>query len=309
MLGRIIEIAEEGRHLSIYRGFMLVTDKGQGEIARIALDDIAVILAHAHHLSYSNTLLMECCVRGIIFVLTGTNHHPAGFLWPTEQHHEQSGIMRDQCGAPLPLCKQLWKTLIQAKIRLQGEQLARVGQPDGALLALAREVRSGDPDNLEAQAARRYWPMMMGEGFTRNRTTPDALNAMLNYGYAILRATVARAVMAAGLHPALGIHHCNRQNTMPLVDDVMEPFRPVVDCMVRGLAKDEITELGREQKQALAGVHLVDCTVEGATSPLGLAILRTATSLASSYKERRNLLVLPDSLFPPRQGSLEPCNN
>lgn len=309
MLGRVIEIAEEGRHLSVYRGFMLVSDKEQGEIARIALDDIAIILAHAHQISYSNTLLMECCARGIGFVFTGTNHQPAGFLWPTEQHHEQSGIMRDQCDAPLPLCKGLWKTLTQAKIRLQAEQLERISQPDGALLNLAREVRSGDPDNLEAQAARRYWPLMMGEGFTRNRTTPDALNAMLNYGYSILRATVARAIMAAGLHPALGIHHRNRQNTMPLADDLIEPFRPAVDCMVRKLATEEIKELGREQKQVLAGIHLLDCTVAGETSPLGVAILRTATSLANSYKERSNLLVLPESLFPPKQASLMSCNN
>lgn len=304
MLGRIIEIAEEGRHLSVTRGFMVVTGKEQGEIARIALDDIAVILAHAHQLSYSNHLLMECCARGIGFVFTGTNHHPAGFLWPTEQHHEQSGIMRDQCAAPQPLGKQLWKTLVQAKIRLQAEQLERLGQADRALLALAREVRSGDPDNLEAQAARRYWPLMMGEGFTRKRATPDALNAMLNYGYAILRATVARGIMAAGLHPGLGIHHRNRQNTMPLVDDVMEPFRPLVDCLVRGLAQGEVTELGREQKQALAGLPLMDCTVAGETSPLGMATLRAATSLANSYKEKTNLLVLPDSLFPPKQASL-----
>jgi len=304
MLGRIVEIAEEGRHLSVYRGFMLVSDKEQGEIARIALDDIAVILAHAHQLSYSNTLLLECCARGIGFVFTGANHQPAGFLWPTEQHYEQSGIMRDQCDAPLPLRKQLWKTLIQAKIRLQAEQLQHIGQPDGALQALAREVKSGDPANLEAQAARRYWPMMMGEGFTRNRTTPDAVNAMLNYGYAILRATVARAIMSAGLHPSLGIHHCNRQNSMPLADDLIEPFRPLVDHMVHELAKEEIKELGREQKQILAGITLVDCTVAGETSPLGVAILRAATSLANSYRERRNLLVLPESLFPSKQASL-----
>ncbi len=309
MLGRVVEIAQEGRHLSVCRGFMLVSDKEEGEIARIALDDIAIILAHAYQMTYSNTLLQECCSRGIAFVFTGKNHHPAGFLWPAEQHHEQSGIMGDQLSASAPLRKQLWKMIIQAKIRLQAEQLAVLRQPESALVEMARRVRSGDPDNLEAQAARRYWPLMMGEGFTRNRSTPDALNAMLNYGYAILRATTARAIMAAGLHPAFGIHHCSRQNTMPLADDIMEPFRPAVDRIVRQLASENvIEELGKPQKEILAGLHLQDCTVEGQTSPLGLAILRVATSLARSYREQKPLIVLPDSLYPPRQGSLTPCN-
>lgn len=309
MLGHVVEIAEEGRHLSVYRGFMLVSDKEKGEIARIALDDIAMILAHAHQLSYSNALLQACCERGIGFVFTSSNHQPAGFLWPAEQHHEQSGIIRDQCDAPLPLCKQLWKTLIQAKIRFQAEQLQVIGQADGALQTLARDVRSGDPNNLEAQAARRYWPLMMGKGFTRNRTTPDTANAMLNYGYAILRATVARAIMAAGLLPALGIHHRNRHNTMPLADDLMEPFRPAVDAMVRRILQQQPELLGREEKQQLASLHLQDCTLAGETSPLGMAVLRAATSLATSYKERNNMLILPDSLLSPRQASLLACHN
>ena len=112
-------------------------------------------MANAHQLTYSNNLLVECCNRGIAFIFTGSNHTPAGILWPTEQHHAQAGVMRDQLAASQPLCKQLWKQLIQAKIRLQGEQLKLRLKDDAGLALMADKVRSGDPDNLGAQAARR----------------------------------------------------------------------------------------------------------------------------------------------------------
>ena len=305
MLGKVVAIEQEGRHLSVCRGFMVVSSKEEGEIAHIALDDIAVILAHAHQLTYSNTLLQECCARGIGFVFTKKNHLPAGFLWPGEQHHEQSGIMADQLASSVPLRKQLWKIIIQGKIRLQAEQLGVLGiSAASGLVEMAKRVRSGDPDNLEAQAARRYWPLIMGEGFIRDHTASDALNTMLNYGYTILRTTVARAIMAAGLHPALGIHHCSRQNTLPLADDLMEPFRPAVDRLVWQLAQKEVFSLEKPQKEALAALHLQDCTVEGKTSPLGLSVLRAATSLAQSYRMQTTQLVMPESLYPPSQSKL-----
>lgn len=303
MLGRVVEINEDGRHLSVYRGFMRVTQDKE-EIARIALDEIAVILAHAYQLTFSNQLLLECCKRGIAFVFTASNHLPAGMLWPAEQHHAQSGIMRDQLNASQPLCKQLWKSLIKAKITFQAEQLALLRKEDAGLLALASRVKSGDPDNIEAQAARRYWPQMMGQGFSRNQDSGDTMNAMLNYGYAILRSAAARAIMSAGLHPALGIFHRNRLNTMCLVDDMMEPFRPKVDALVCKLLANGATKLSKEEKTMLAGIHLQDVTLSSQATPLGMALARAATSLAESYQQQRNVILLPESLHSPLQGQL-----
>ncbi|TAE34611.1 MAG: type II CRISPR-associated endonuclease Cas1 [Alphaproteobacteria bacterium] len=303
MLGRVIEIAEDGRHLAVFRGFLKVTAEKQ-EIARIPLDEIAVIMAHAHQLSYSNNLLVECCNRGIAFMFTGSNHTPAGFLWPTEQHHAQAGIMQAQLTATQPLCKQLWKQLISAKIYFQGEQLHVQHGEDAGLYAMSKMVKSGDIGNLEAQAARRYWQRMMGKDFTRNQDDTDIRNKLLNYGYAILRSTTARAIMAAGLHPTLGIFHRSRINTMCLVDDVMEPFRPLVDAHVLTLIKQGVGEVDKVAKTALASIHLNDVCLDGQAAPLGMAVLRVATSLAESYQSGKARLLLPESLMLPKNYRL-----
>ena len=208
MIGRIVEIAEDGRHLSLLRGFLRVQAKGE-ELGRVPLDDVVAVLAHAHGLTYSNNLLVALADRGVPFVVSGDNHQPVAILWPVSGHHQQTARMLAQVDAGRPLRKRLWQALVQAKVIHQGAVLEAVGQPHGAFDRLAATVRSGDPENVEAQAARRYWPLLMGDDFRRDRAA-DGVNALLNYGYGILRAATARAVMAVGLHPSLGIHHHNR---------------------------------------------------------------------------------------------------
>ena len=230
MIGRIVEIAEDGRHLSVHRGFLKVAAAGE-ELGRVPLDDVAAVVGNAHGLTYSNNLLTALADRGVPFVVSGPNHQPAAILWPVAGHHLQTARMLAQIDAAKPLCKRLWQAVVQAKIRNQGAVLEAVGQPHGAFDRLAATVRSGDPENVEAQAARRYWPLLMGGDFRRDRTA-DGANALLNYGYGILRAATARAVMAAGLHPTLGIHHHNRGNPMCLVDDVMEVCLSVLHQVV-----------------------------------------------------------------------------
>ena len=296
MIGRVLEIQEDGRHLSLHRGFMVVTADHK-EIARIPLDEIAVILANAHQLTYSNALLMELCERGIAFIACGKNHNPAAILWPVDGHHQQAGIMMAQIGASQPLCKQLWKQIIQAKIRFQYAVLEAVGIKETGLREMAGRVKSGDPENLEAQAARRYWPLLMGKDFIRDRNAQNG-NALLNYGYAIIRSGMARAVMAAGLHPSLGVFHRNKLNHMCLVDDLMEPFRPRVDWEVWQMQRENMTEVDRDAKQRLALLLVQDCTAEGKASPIAVSMLRMAQSLAQAFQENdaRNLQ-LPDELL------------
>ena len=298
MIGRVIEIASEGRHLSRHRGLMTVS-KDRVEEGRVPLDDIAVLLCNAHGLTYSNDLMVELAQRGVAVVLCGANYLPVAWLWPLEGHHIQARRMRCQLEASLPLRKRLWQALVKAKIIQQGMVLGLMGVPGDGVTELAQRVRSGDPDNVEAQAARRYWLMLFDDTFRRERFGPMP-NPFLNYGYTVLRAAMARAVAAAGLHPSLGIHHSNRTNSMCLVDDLMEPFRPMVDYAVAGLTADGWDQMTPEVKRALVDVLAMDMATERGTTPLQTCLERAAQSLAQSFENGKPALILPG---PPLVGA------
>jgi CRISP-associated protein Cas1 len=296
VVGRVVEIATDGRHLSVYRGFLVIAEGG-AEVGRVALDEVAAVVANAHGLGYTNNLLLELSRRGVPVVLCGANHMPAAIVWPVDTHHVQTGRMNDQIGASLPLKKRLWAQLVRAKILAQGATLAAAGAPSAGFYLLSRKVRSGDPDNVEAEAARRYWPLLLGPDFHRDRNG-HGINGMLNYGYAVLRAGVARAVMAAGLHPGFGLMHSNRSNPMVLVDDLMEPFRPVVDREVVRLAGRGVAAVDGEAKAALARVMIVDLPTAAGMSPLMVCGERLAQSLARAFAGEADRLDLPNAALP-----------
>lgn len=295
MVGRVIEVATDGRHLSIDRGFLVVAERGE-EIGRVPMDGIAAVVGNAHGLTWSNNLLIKLSESGIPAVLCAANHMPSAIVWPVDSHHVQTGRMNDQISASLPLKKRLWSQIVRAKILAQGATLESVGKPNGGFYLLSRKVRSGDPDNVEAEAARRYWPLLFGAEFRRDRQS-DGVNALLNYGYAVLRAGIARAVMAAGLHPGFGLMHSNRSNPMVLVDDLMEPFRPMVDREVRRIFDAGTEEVDREAKSALARIMVTDLPTDTGVSPLMTCSERLATSLAHVYAGEAKTLDLP---LPPR---------
>jgi CRISPR-associated protein Cas1 len=296
MIGRVVEIAEDGRHASLERGFLAVSEHG-APVGRVPLDDLAAVVMNAHGLTYTNNLLVALAGRGVPVVLCGAQHRPEAIVWPVDGHHVQAGRMRAQAAAGLPLKKRLWRQLVQAKILAQGATLAAVGVEAGGFRLLARKVRSGDPDNVEAEAARRYWPLLFGREFRRDQDG-GGLNACLNYGYAILRAGVARAVMAAGLHPSLGLQHSNRGNAMVLVDDLMEPFRPTVDLEVHRLRAAGIAEVTPEAKSALARIMVVDLASDEGLSPVVTCLERLAASLARCFAGEAGALVLPKPGLP-----------
>ncbi|MEM8786139.1 MAG: type II CRISPR-associated endonuclease Cas1 [Pseudomonadota bacterium] len=298
MIARIVDISEDGRHLAKYRGFLTVSEKGE-ELGRVALDDLAGVIANAHGITYSNMLLCALAERNIPLVLCGPNHRPVGFLWSADSHHQQAGRIADQAAATKPLKKRLWQQIVSAKIEQQGAVLAQAGVETSAFLLLARKVRSGDPENVEAQAARRYWPALFGAEFRRDQDG-GAVNGLLNYGYAIVRAGAARAVMAAGLHPSLGLAHSNRSNPFCLVDDLIEPFRPAVDLVVFDLVREGMTEVDRDTKATLAEVLILDmATAQGAT-PVQTCLERAATSLAKCFAGEAKALDLPLRSLPLR---------
>lgn len=296
MVGRVVEVATDGRHLAIDRGFMTVSEK-DSELGRVPLDDLAAVVANAHGLTYSNNLLVNLATRGVPVILCGPNHRPAAVVWPVDGHHAQSGRMSDQANASASLKKRLWQQIVQAKILAQGATLAAVGAEAGGFRLLARKVRAGDPDNVEAEAARRYWPLLLGTTFRRDQDG-DGLNGLLNYGYAVLRAATARAVMAAGLHPSLGLMHSNRGNALVLVDDLMEPFRPVVDREVHRLMCDGFMEVTSDTKAVLARMMIIDLPTAEGLSPVITCLERLAGSLAKAYAGKTGRLILPKSALP-----------
>lgn len=293
MIGRIIEIAGDGRYLSLDRGFLVVSHKG-AEIGRTPIDDVAALIGNAHGLVYSNNLLVALSQRGTPFVLCGANHRPAGLLWPVENHHRQAARMDAQLRASIPLRKRLWKVVVRAKIGMQAAVLGLFGGPALPLRRLASKVRSGDPSNIEGQAARLYWTLLLGKAFRRDRDAAG-INAMLNYGYTILRAIVARQVMAAGLHPGIPLHHANEGNAMRLVDDLMEPFRPLVDACVRRLSEAGQTELNHVVRRELAVLGTRSLQMQRGISPVSVVVQRFVISLAQIYESPKLLLQLPDT--------------
>lgn len=296
MIGRTVEIAQDGRHLSVKRGFLVVREQGE-EVGRVPLDDIGALLCNAHGLTYSTNLVAALAERGTPMVFCGRNHHPVAVAIPVEGHHRQSARVRAQVEASRPLRKSLWKSLIKAKIGLQGAVLNHLGRPAGAFETLAASVRSGDPENVEAQAARRYWPLLLGPEFRRDIDGGGA-NALLNYGYTVLRSAAARAVIASGLHPSVGVHHESQYNALCLVDDVMEPFRPIVDLAVLRLVETGTLEVNPETKARLAEVLTYDMQSDAGVTPLGTCLHRLATSLGQSFEQGRAALALPRKPLP-----------
>ena len=294
MIGRIVEVADDRRHLSMNRGFMVVqdTDGERKELGQIPLDDIAAVIANAHGLSYTNNLLVALAQRGAPFVLCGANHNAVGMLLPVEGNFEQSKRIEAQIAASQPTHKRLWAAVVRAKLEQQASALEAVGVSPVPLSALTRKVRSGDPQNIEAQGARRYWTLLFGEGFRRDQNG-GGINALLNYGYTVLRAATARAIIAAGLHPSIGLHHSHDNNAMRLVDDAMEPFRPVIDLKVWQLQKNGEDQVTPESKRALVRTLYDDMQTAAGATPVLVCAQKLAVSLAQVYLGEREKLDLP----------------
>lgn len=290
-MDQIVDISTDGRHLARDRGFLKVSERGE-EIGRTPLDQITGIIVHAHGTTWSTSLLTELADRGVPVVLCGTNHAPRSVLMPLEGHYAQGSRLRAQWQAKAPFMKQAWKQIVIAKIVMQAAALEAVGAPSKALRMLTRKVTSGDSTNVEAQAARHYWRRLMGSEFRRNRDASD-INALLNYGYTVLRAATARAVVAAGLHPTIGLQHSNRGNAFALADDLMEPFRPLVDCTARGLASRNCISVDTEAKQTLVRLIALDLPLGDSTTPVSVALGKLATSLGKSYETADLNLALP----------------
>lgn len=294
MIGRIVEIADDRRHLFVSRGFMVVrdTEGERKELGQVPLDDIAAVIANAHGITYSNNLLVALAERGAPFVLCAANHNAVGMLLTLDGHHAQAKRIEAQITASQPMRKRLWAAIVKSKLAQQAATLEAAGAPTAPLTALVRKVKSGDPDNVEAQGARRYWGLLFGGDFRRNQDG-DGINALLNYGYTIIRSATARAVVAAGLHPSIGLHHSNDGNAMRLVDDLMEPFRPLIDLKVWQLQRAGESHVTPDTKRALVHTLYEDMQSNAGATPVTVCMQKLAVSLAQVYLGERDKLELP----------------
>lgn len=274
------------------RDRQLVVAQDDGEVS-LAIEDIAWLILDTPQVSVTGSLLSALAENGVALIVPDDKHHPAGVLLPFHQHHVQAHIAHTQIGISLPLKKRLWQTLIVAKIRNQATLLEHLGRPQAkGIFAMAERVGSGDPDNLEAQAARNYWSALFAD-FTRGNEE-DRRNALLNYGYSVVRAAIARSCVASGLLPAFGVHHELRSNAFNLADDLIEPFRPFVDQMAYDQAKNSESDIltaddrrlmvavlnkdaviGRERMTILAATEAVAMSMVRAMEHGSAALLQT----------------------------------
>ena len=258
----------------------------------IPIEDIGVVIIE--HQQVSITIpLMNALVEGNVQVVMCNNRGmPSAMLQSFEGNNLQGENLRNQMGAGEVLKKQLWKQIVEAKIRNQAELLNKVGQEGDRLKQYYQNVKSGDADNREGIAARIYFSELFGESFLRDRTVPG-INALLNYGYAILRAATARALVSSGLLPAIGIFHHNRSNAFPLADDVMEPYRPYVDEIVYDMAMQAKLDLTKEVKAELINVLYADTQFSRVTRPLSVGLTLTTASLSKCFAKEQTKLSLP----------------
>ncbi|MCX7696578.1 MAG: type II CRISPR-associated endonuclease Cas1 [Bacteroidales bacterium] len=284
-------------HIRLERKQLKITLKLEPpEEKSIPIEDVGVVIIDHPQITITSGALSELMENNVAVITCNDSYLPNGLLLPLEGHHVQSQRIRAQIQASEPLVKNLWRQTVQAKIYNQAHVLEFQGDKSHPLLEFYHDVRSGDTTNREAAAAHYYWAHVFPSmpHFTRDPVGPYP-NNLLNYGYAILRAVMARAIVAAGLFPSLGIHHHNKYNAYCLADDLMEPYRPYVDlCVIHIMKKyPHDKELTKEIKKELLTIPLMDVHLENEKSPLLVASHRTATSLAHCFLNEKRKILYP----------------
>jgi len=262
----------------------------------IPVEDIGVLIIDHGQVTITQGLLAALLENNTAVIVCNDTHHPAGLVMPIESNTLQSERYKAQIEASVPLKKQLWQQTIMAKIINQASLLKKSGKENKKLIYFSRNVKSGDPDNVEGRASYFYWNNLFPDelNFSRKRDG-DPPNNLLNYGYAILRAVVARSLVASGLLPTLGIHHRNRYNAYCLADDIMEPYRPFVDEIVLQIVgnKMDYNDLNTDIKKMLLSLPTVDVWFEDDRSPLMVGMNRTTASLVQCFEGKARKIIYP----------------
>lgn len=294
MIAKTVCFSNSGK-LSVKSG-QLVWSPSAGEAAALPIEDIGMILIESPAVGLSSALLSILAENKVSVVLCDSSHTPSAQMLPISASATSFETTEAQLAASEAVARRLWRSVVRQKIRNQSEVLSRMELPGrNRLLALADATKNGDPSNCEGQAARIYFQALMPSGVTRERFG-DWPNAPLNYGYSILRAATARALVSAGLVCFCGIHHHNRYNAFALADDIMEPFRPFVDQYVFG--KEEpfappSPSLTSEMRKTLLQVLTCDVQIQSKRHPLQIALTLVASSLAKYFLKQSDKILLP----------------
>lgn len=279
MIKRTVEISTHESYVHVKHS-QLVIEKDGEKLGSVPLEDLGVLIIDSNRITLSSGLITKLAEANIAVIFTDEKHLPVSLSLPFTSNLTQSKILAAQVAVSVPHKKRLWANIVSAKILNQSKSLVFCGKDGTSLREISKNIPSGDPKNLEAFAARIYWRKLFGDDFRRNREADDA-NILLNYGYAIVRAATARAIVGTGLHPSFGVHHKNQYNPFPLADDLVEPLRPFIDVKVFKIinkilseseSDDLFIELNRELKEKLLGVLAEDCVLDGKKQPLLNAI-------------------------------------
>ena len=271
---------------------MVVENQSTGEVRTVPIEDVGFVLIENQQVGFTIPLLNALSENNCAVVFCNAQHVPVSMLMNLESNNVQAETYKFQIEASLPLKKNLWKQLIEQKIANQAALMKEIGEDGDKLKPLYSTVKSGDADNREGVAAKIYWDSIFGNEFVRTRYGGDP-NPLLNYGYSILRAATARALMGSGLYPAFGLFHKNRYNAFPLADDLMEPYRPYVDQLVVEMVQSGQNTLTIETKQRLLSVLFVDVRFDDLTRPLQMGLSITTASLVRCLRGESKRLELP----------------
>ena len=264
---------------------------------RVPFEDIAVIVLAHREINVTHGVLSACGEYGISMFSMDETHHPNAVLLPFLQHSRATQVLRWQLGITRPLAKKIWAVVVRQKIANQGICLDLMGKQGGErMAAFVSQVRSGDTTMMESQAAAFYFSQLFGKGFGRSQVC--WVNAALNYGYAVLRGCIARGLVAHGFFPALGIHHASEQNAFNLADDMIEPFRPVIDLYVASLADEKTSGLKSEDKTALVNLLHHDIAMPRGKMTLLSAIEQSIESLSRAIQRKNEKLMELPELIP-----------
>ncbi len=304
MIKQTLEISQRAVKVSVRMGQLVVEPTGDETVeTRIFhCEDIGLVLLEHPSTVITLGALQELLQKEAATIVCGRDHLPLGLLLPYSDNHQQVQRIQEQIEASKPSKNRIWKQIVSAKIRAQAGNLTGNKEAEQALLAMIRRVKSGDPDNVEAQAARAYWSKMFQceyeDGFRRTPQGTDELNGFLDYGYAIVRAAVARALVCAGFNPALGVHHAGRSNAFCLADDLMEPLRPAVDCCAKHLLLRIATGDGEgglsvANKAVFLNLLVAKTETAGEVGPLSVGLTRYIASFGRVLRGESAALDIP----------------
>lgn len=278
--------------LSLKDNQLVITLKDSNEMITRPIEDIGFMVIENQQIMFTIPLLNELVHNNVSVILCDAKGMPSSMLMGLNNNATQAESLKYQLNVSEPMRKQAWKQIVEQKIRNQAAVLDKLGIEHHNLKACYSSVLSGDTSNREGIAARQYWTQLFGKDFRREREGLPP-NNLLNYGYAILRAATARALIGSGLLPALGLFHRNRYNAFPLADDVMEPYRPYVDEIAFGATEEGMLELDKETKVRLLNLLVTDVRIGKMTRPLSLALTTTSASLLKYYKGETKKVTLP----------------